>query len=355
LPILNFFRRNGVLPTGILIDERFLDHRNPGRHPERPERIAALLELTRGLAPERFAFLKPRPADQEELLAVHSEAYVEEIAASRDRDLTILDPDTSAGRRSYDTALLAAGGVLTLLDAVLAGEIANGFAFVRPPGHHAERDRAMGFCLFNNVAIAAEHLRRWYGILRVMILDWDVHHGNGTQAHFYDDPDALYVSLHQFPFYPGTGAAGEVGKGEAQGTTVNVPLRAGAGDPEYLDAFRRVVEPVARQFAPQFLLVSAGWDGHENDPMSGHRVSTAAYTAFARGTLALARELCDGRCVAVLEGGYTTASLAECAAAALAEFSADDEAGGPLPEPGAETPPVDEVVAIQKRFWELPA
>ncbi len=341
--------------TGILIDERYLDHRNPASHPERPERIATLLELTRKLPPERFELLKPRPADEEELLAVHSEAYLGEIANSRGRELTIFDPDTSASAKSYDTALLAAGGVLALLDAILADRIANGFAFVRPPGHHAERSRAMGFCLFNNVAIAAEHLRRWYGILRVMILDWDVHHGNGTQAHFYDDPDALYVSLHQYPFYPGTGAAEEVGKGEAQGTTVNVPLPAGAGDAEYLDAFRRVVAPIARQFAPEFLLVSAGWDGHENDAMSGHRVSTAAYTALARGALALARELCDGRCVAVLEGGYAADSLAECAAAALAEFSADGEAGTPLPEAGAATPPVDEVVAIQKRFWKLPA
>jgi acetoin utilization deacetylase AcuC-like enzyme len=348
--------------TGILIDERFLAHRNPGPHPERPERIAALLELTRGLPRERFAFLQPQPASDEELLAVHSESYVEEIASSRGRALTIFDPDTSACAQSYDTALLAAGGVLAVLDAVVAGQIVNGFAFVRPPGHHAEREFAKGFCLFNNVAIAAEHLRRRHGIRRVMILDWDVHHGNGTQGHFYDDPEVLYVSLHQYPFYPGTGAARETGKGEAQGTTVNVPLPAGAGDAEYLDAFGRLVEPVARQFAPQFLLISAGWDGHENDAMSGHRVSTAAYTALARRTLALARELCGDRCVAVLEGGYETTSLVQCAATALADMSAD-EAGAttlgahtatPLPEASAKTAPVDEIVAIQGRFWQLP-
>jgi acetoin utilization deacetylase AcuC-like enzyme len=345
-------KESDVQRTGIVIDERYLEHRNPGPHPERPERIAALLKLVDELPPERFRNLEPRLAERDELLTVHSETHVDRIAASRGRKLTVFDPDTTASAQSYETALLAAGGLLALTDGVMAGEVANGFAFVRPPGHHAERESAMGFCLFNNVAIAAEHLRRRHGLRRVTILDWDVHHGNGTQSHFLEDPNTLYVSLHQFPHYPGTGAAAETGEGAGAGTTVNVPLPAGSGDADYLDAFARIVEPIARQFAPEFLLISAGWDGHEDDPLSGHLVTTSAYTALTRRTLALAEDLCGGRCAGVLEGGYATSGLVACAGAALREMSGQGTETV-LPEPTERTPAVDAVIEHQKKHWRL--
>src|SRR5207248_2906775 len=228
---------------------------------------------------------------------------------------------TSPG--SWDAARLAAGSLLAVCDAVLAGEVENGFALVRPPGHHAERDRAMGFCLFDNVAIAAAWLRR-RGMRRVAIIDWDLHHGNGTQHLFESDPDVLYVSTHQYPYYPGTGAAEEVGREAGVGRTVNLPFPAGFGDREYTRACTEVVLPVCRQFAPDFVLASAGFDCDHRDPLGGMRVTPAGFAAMGRACVELAAETAGGRIAAVLEGGYDLSAIVEGVDATLAALQGAD-------------------------------
>ncbi|HYV56588.1 MAG TPA: histone deacetylase [Candidatus Nitrosopolaris sp.] len=301
--------------TAVVLDPRMLDHL-PGRgHPERPERLRVLaehLETGRGL--ER---LGARPAREEEIALVHTPAHIQHLAATAGRPRVVLDPDTSTSPGSYEAARLAAGSLLVVCEAVLAGQVTNGFALVRPPGHHAERDRAMGFCLFDNVAIAAAWLRR-RGLRRVAIIDWDLHHGNGTQHLFESDPDVLYVSTHQYPYYPGTGAAEEVGREAAAGRTVNLPFPAGFGDGEYTRAFSEVVLPVCRQFAPDFILVSAGFDCDHRDPLGGMQVTPAGFAAMGRACVDLAAETAGGRIAAVLEGGYDLDAIVEGVDATLA-------------------------------------
>jgi acetoin utilization deacetylase AcuC-like enzyme len=250
-----------------------------------------------------------RRATPDEILLVHTPGHIDTIASTAERPATMLDPDTFTSAGSFDTALYAAGGVLDLVDRVLAGEIDNAFAAVRPPGHHAESHRAMGFCLFNNIAVAAAYALARHGLERVMVIDWDVHHGNGTQEIFWNDPRVLFVSLHQYPFYPGTGAVDDIGGSDARGRSVNIPMTAGFGDVEWTAAFRRVVAPVGHAFAPQLVMVSAGFDAHAADPLAGMRVTEAGFAAMADEALAIAREHAGGRLVAVLEGGYDLAAL----------------------------------------------
>src|SRR6266542_4811298 len=299
------------MATGLIYDARFLLHRAPDGHPEHEQRIEAIWSRfqSEGLA-ARCARIAARPATREELLAVHTEDLLAAVQGTASRDLTQLDPDTYARRESQEAALLAAGGLTDLCARVVAGELANGFALVRPPGHHAEADRAMGFCLFNNVAIAVQAARR-SGVRRVLIVDWDVHHGNGTQASFEEDPDVLYFSTHQFPFYPGTGAIAEVGRGAALGRTVNVPWPAGMGDAEYLAAFDRVLLPVARAFQPEIVLVSCGFDAAAGDLLGGMRLTPDGYAAMTERIASLAQ----GRIVLALEGGYNSDAIAAAAGA----------------------------------------
>jgi acetoin utilization deacetylase AcuC-like enzyme len=235
----------------------------------------------------------------------------------------------------------------------MAGEIANGFAFVRPPGHHAERRRAMGFCLFNNVAVGAEYLRRRYGLQRVLIVDWDLHHGNGTQHLFETDPGVLYVSTHQYPYYPGTGGLDEVGQAGGEGFTVNLAFPAGFGDAEYVEAFHRIVEPIAHQYAPEFVLVSAGFDAHARDPLGGMQVTEGGFRAMTRSLLAIAGAHAGGRCAAILEGGYDLTAIRDSSKHVLAELVGTSE---PLPvsrAPSRATPLLDRVQRLQRRYWKL--
>jgi acetoin utilization deacetylase AcuC-like enzyme len=287
--------------TGLVLDARMCLH-DPGRgHPERSDRLRVLVDhLTGapGLTP-----VGARLATEDEIARVHAPALVEAVAATAGRPRVVFDPDTSASAGTYEAARLSVGGVLDLCDAVLAGQVDNGFACVRPPGHHAERDRAMGFCFFNNVAVAAAHLRA-RGIGRVAIVDWDLHHGNGTQHLFESDPHVLYVSTHQYPYYPGTGSAAEVGRGAGAGRTLNLPFPAGFGDAEFARAFDEVVLPVCRAFAPEFVLVSAGFDCDARDPLGGLQVTPAGIATMARACRRLAEETAGGRLVALLEGGY---------------------------------------------------
>jgi acetoin utilization deacetylase AcuC-like enzyme len=312
------------MKTGFHIDEIYLRHHTPEGHPERRERMESLLRL-RARAGDMGVTVMParRRATLEELSLVHTLAHIDAIASIAGRSV-MLDPDTFTSAASYDAALHAAGAVLDLVDRVISGELTNAFAAVRPPGHHAESSRAMGFCLFNNVALGAAYAILHHRLDRVMVIDWDVHHGNGTQEIFWNDPRVLYLSLHQFPFYPGTGAAGEIGGEDARGYTVNIPMPAGFGDEEWTAAFRRVVSPVGQAFAPQLVLVSAGFDAHAGDPLGGMRVGEAGFDAMTDYVMTIAREHADGRIVAVLEGGYDLAALESSVEVVLRRLSGVD-------------------------------
>jgi len=315
----------------IATDDRFAQHEAPSGHPERPERLAAVASAIAERRGE-LALCAPRAAEPREVLHVHGEAHLRSVEQASRRAPAMLDPDTYVSRRSFEVALLAAGATVDLARAVLRGDARTAFAAVRPPGHHAEATRAMGFCLFNNVAIAARSLVRDDAVDRVLVLDWDVHHGNGTQHTFEDDASVLYFSTHQSPYYPGTGAASEIGVGDAVGTTVNVPLPAGCGDEEYAGVFERVLVPVARCYAPQIVLVSCGFDPHRDDPLASMNVTRAGFLAMARSVRALAEELCGGRVAFVLEGGYAASALFEGTSAVLEALL---EQPHPLPDPRA--------------------
>jgi acetoin utilization deacetylase AcuC-like enzyme len=339
------------MKTGIVIDERYTDHDTGYGHPERPERISSLLAMLEARPAVGLTRIPARPATPAELALNHDAAHIARVAATAGRGAHAFDADTPTSARSYETALLAAGGLVELVDAIMTRQVDNGLALVRPPGHHAESDRAMGFCLFNNVAIAARVLTQRHGLERVLIMDWDLHHGNGTQHSFYEDPTVLYVSTHQYPFYPGTGAAGEIGRGAGAGFTVNIPLAAGSGDREFAEAFTRVVAPVTRQFRPQFVLVSAGFDGHRRDPLGQLLATEAGFALMARVLLQCAHESAEGRLAAVLEGGYDLTAIRDSTARVL-----DELAGGGIADPlphVAPGPTTERVSAVQRAYWDL--
>jgi len=314
-------------PTGIVQDLRFLDHNYGVGHIEGPERLESVYAALRTDPVLPLTPIEPRPATVEEIGYIHSPEYVAFISRTAGKRYLQLDPDTSVTARSFATALLAAGGTMKAADMIMAGEIRNGFSLVRPPGHHAERNGARGFCLFNNIAIAADHLVRGHGLKRILIADWDLHHGNGTQHAFYERADVLYFSTHQFPYYPGSGYWDETGAGAGEGFTVNVPLVAGKSDGDYLWVYRHILGPVARAFCPEFILVSAGFDILDGDPLGGMRLTSAGTAALAAEVMALAGELCGGRLLFVLEGGYDLRGLAEGVKSVLAQLSG--EAGPP--------------------------
>ncbi len=302
---------------GVVTDRRFREHDPGPHHPERPERLVVLDELFASGDVGDFAEIAARPADAEALERVHRPSLIRAVAESAGRSFTQYDADTTASAGSFEAALLAAGSAIALSDAVVEGSIDCGFAAVRPPGHHAESDRAMGFCFFNNVAVAAQHLRSRHGLERVLVVDWDVHHGNGTQHSFYDDPGVMYASLHQYPFYPGSGGADEIGRGQGAGYTVNCPMPAGAGHDEYIAAFREVLLPVAREFDPEFVLVSAGFDAHRDDPLASIELDAESFAEMTHALMGLADEHCAGRMVLLLEGGYSLTALRDSVRATL--------------------------------------
>jgi len=316
-------------PIHVVEDIRFRAHRAPPHHPENPERLAA---VSRALArqADHITRLTPRAASREEIVQVHSPGHYEQILAAVSRAPGQLDADTFVSEQSLEIARLAAGSTIDLALKVARGEAPFGIAAVRPPGHHAEADRPMGFCLFNNVAIAARALQRELGLEKIAILDWDVHHGNGTQHSFENDPSILYVSLHQFPHYPGTGNFDEAGRGAGLGSTLNLAIPPGCGDLEYSGLMHRAVAPVIRRFAPQMILVSCGFDAHRDDPLSSMNVSAEGYREMTHAVADLARELCGGRVAFVLEGGYAASGLEEGTDAVLAALL-DPDAARPAP------------------------
>jgi acetoin utilization deacetylase AcuC-like enzyme len=304
-------------PSAILIDREFLKHVPGQGHPERPERLQVLLDLAETLDPAHFQLLPARAASMSEIELYHDAEYVRVVESTASLSQYALDGDTITSQDSFAVALHATGGFLRLLDTVAAGESSNGFAMVRPPGHHALRNRAMGFCLFNTIAVGAQYLKAAHGAKRIAIVDWDVHHGNGTQDAFYDDPSVLFVSAHQYPFYPGTGGVAEVGVKEGTGSTINVPLPAGCGDAEYLRVFRDVVIPAIERFGPEWILVSAGFDPHRQDPLAGMNVTEAGFSQMARAMLQLAEVYCAGKIAFLLEGGYDLTALKSSVAGVL--------------------------------------
>ena len=337
--------------TAVVADPRMLEH-DPGRgHPERPDRLRVLLDYVAEAS--GLTRLGTRPASEDELALVHPPEHIARVASSAGRARMAFDADTMVSSGSYEAARLAAGSLLVACEAVLAGEVANAFAIVRPPGHHAERNRAMGFCLFNNVALAAAWLRQ-RGIARVAIIDWDVHPGNGTQHLFESDPNVLYVSTHQFPFYPGTGAAEEVGVGPGAGSTLNLPFPPGFGDAEYAHAFDEIIAPIVRQFAPDFVLISAGFDPDYRDPLAGMQLTPAGFATMTSHCLTLANETAKGRFAAILEGGYDLKALVEGVDATITTMRGSPAVRPPHTGDARNADPVlKRVREAQSPYWRL--
>lgn len=334
--------------VGFVTDPRFLDHSYP-RHPERPERLAAILDhLGRTGLRQRLVDLPPRNATGEEILAVHSRAVIDAQERLVLKGGGWVDADTYVNVDSPAIARLAAGATVRSLEAVLTGEVRSAFVAVRPPGHHATRHHMMGFCLLNNVAIAAAAALR-QGVPRIAIVDWDVHHGNGTQDIFNDDERVLYVSTHAAPFYPGTGHFSEAGLGKARGTKVNIPMPQGAGDLAFAAAYEHVVLPAVERFAPDLIMVSCGWDAHIRDFLAPLSLSTAGYAAIASRVLALADAICGGRVVAVLEGGYDTHALAWCTSALLELMLGNEPTPDPEPLAAGSEPDIEKILGAVRR------
>jgi len=297
--------------TGFLYHPAFLKHQTGWNHPEKRQRLTSLIEYLKhtDLWTE-MAHLTPEPASLADVTAVHDPAYVERIRAACEAG-RLFEPcaSTVGSPGTYEAALMAAGAVLKAIDAVLTGQVANAFCAVRPPGHHATADQAMGFCFFNNVAIGARYLQRRHGIKKIAIIDWDVHHGNGTQDAFYSDPSVFYFSIHQFPLYPMSGRAHETGTGAGTGTTMNKPVAEGSTDHDYHRVFVEDLKPALARFQPEFILISAGFDGHAQDPLGGVMLTEAGFGELTRIVMDMAREHCEKRLVSVLEGGYDMTAL----------------------------------------------
>ena len=355
-------------PTVYCYDPLFLEHNLTG-HPENRTRLERIM---RTLAAEgllaRMTLAPPQPVDLALLARVHQQPYIVALKQYAERGGGHVDADTYVSPRSYDAALLAAGGAAGLVRAVMSGRARNGIGLLRPPGHHATYERGMGFCIFNNVAVAArtaleggvgaglagstgaDHPRenvvkaslafdagKPAPTTRVLIVDWDVHHGNGTEEIFYESPEVLFFSTHQYPYYPGSGAWDETGAGAGKGYTVNAPLPAGVGDAGFRRIYAEILTPLARRFRHDLILVSAGYDAHWNDPLAGLRLSLAGYWEMARTVVALAEELCEGRLVVILEGGYNlevlSAGVADCCRALLGDPAPGPDPLGPSPWP----------------------
>jgi acetoin utilization deacetylase AcuC-like enzyme len=348
-----------MVQTGVVKDNRYMDHAANGYHPESQQRLQVIYDMLqdpdmKGKYPE----IQPRLATQEELEFIHKRNYIELVASTAGRSYTMLDPDTYACTKSYETARLAAGGNLAAVDQVLAAQVNNAFAFIRPPGHHAESGRAMGFCLFNNVAIAAEYALRTHGLKKALIIDWDLHHGNGTQHSFYERADVLYFSTHQYPYYPGTGYITEIGSGPGEGFTVNVPLSAGPGDGEYMKIFEEILEPIALEFKPDIVFASVGFDIYYHDPLGGMQVTPRGFANLAKIVLEFAQKTCQGRVLFVLEGGYHLDGLRDSAKEVLKTMRGEiftegrDNKIRQNANASLIDPIIKKVKETQKRFWK---
>jgi acetoin utilization deacetylase AcuC-like enzyme len=340
----------------LIKDDRYMEH-NPGAgHPESPNRLRVIHELI----DREFSGLPtipPRLATQSELALVHDPRYIQTVANTEGRAHSQLDPDTGLSARSYEIARLAAGGLLEGIDALLTHDPGaltprSIFAFVRPPGHHAEPDRGMGFCLFNNVAIAAAYAKKKYGLRRILIVDWDLHHGNGTQHAFYDDPGVLYFSSHQYPYYPGSGGFNEVGSGKGEGFNVNAPFPTGFGDAEYLAVYERILTPIALEYKPDLVLVSAGFDPYVKDPLGGMKLTGEGFGHLASLVRDIAEQSCGGKILLALEGGYNPEGLRNGVRAVLQKLL-DQPTPVPKMTPSANAAEViARIVSVHNKYWK---
>ena len=341
------------MPTGYVYDPLYLEH-DSATHPENKRRLQQTLSHLQaaGLL-DRMQSISARDASLHELSAVHDRGYIQRLQQVAEEGGGWLDPDTYVGNRSYDAAVRAAGGLLAAVEGVLDGDVDNAFALVRPPGHHALANRGMGFCLFNNIAVAARYALQQRRLQRVLIVDYDLHHGNGTQDAFYQEAEVLYFSTHQFPYYPGTGHWKETGRGAGEGYTVNVPLPAGVGDEGYRRVFEQVLVPVAARYKPELILASAGYDAHWKDPLGMMRLSVSGYAELARRLVELAAQWCGGHIVLTLEGGYNLEALALCIAATFSTLLGDRDVDDPLgPAMGGEEP-VEAVIQTVRQLHGL--
>jgi acetoin utilization deacetylase AcuC-like enzyme len=298
--------------VGFVYHEEYLEHDTGSEHPERPDRLKAIVGQlnTRGTM-KNLRQLRPIPASIDWIQKIHPVSYIQMIERRCLGGETVLDSgDTHVCKKSYAVALLAAGGVLRAIDEVIQGKTTKVFCALRPPGHHAETNSVMGFCLFNNVAIGARYAQQKYGVGRVAILDWDVHHGNGTQEIFWTDPSVLYVSTHQYPLWPGTGASNEAGEGAGEGFTLNCPMRPGSGEQEFIATFQDRIMPALHKFRPELLMISAGFDAHRDDPLANINLTEQSFAAMTKFASEIAAKYCGERIVSVLEGGYNLHALA---------------------------------------------
>ena len=299
--------------TGFVYDDIYLEHKTTQGHREAPQRLIAIVERlkAKGLYSQLFK-LSPKPVSSEWLTAVHTPEYVERAKESCEEGAGYLDSmDVPISPKSYEAALAAVGGVLSAIDAIMEKKVTNAFCALRPPGHHALKDKAMGFCIFNNLAVGTRYVQKKHNLLKILIVDWDVHHGNGTQAMFYNDPSVLYFSVHQYPFYPGTGSETEKGGGKGLNYNINVPLPAGSGDADYVRVFKEKLEPAALAFSPDFVLISAGFDAHKDDLLGSMKVTAQGFAELTQIVKAIAEKCCEGRLVSILEGGYHLDGLAD--------------------------------------------
>jgi len=351
--------------TAIFKSDLFLMHDPGPNHPERVDRLRVIYSfLERPEVRSKFVFPEFSAATIEHVKMNHEPALIQRVASTAGKAYDFLDQDTATSAQSYEAAMSAAGSVMKGVDMLISGEIDNGFALVRPPGHHAEKDRSMGFCLFNNIAVAANHAIQKHGLERVMIVDWDLHHGNGTQFSFYNSASVLYLSTHQYPYYPGTGALQEVGVGDGEGFTVNVPLPGGLGNTDYAAIFNDIIIPVGRAYNPQLILISAGFDIYHGDPLGSMAVGRPGFAYMTRSLVALAEETCGGKVLVSLEGGYNLKGQRDGALAVLSEllgvplgggveyFLSDDEYND-FQEAHATHAAIDRARQAIKNYWDV--
>jgi acetoin utilization deacetylase AcuC-like enzyme len=343
------------MKTGIVKDWRYVEHNMGTGHPESPERIRAIYErLEKEKELDSLSVIAPRPATEKEIALIHTQEYIEQIKQTAGCERTFLDPDTSTCARSYEVALLAAGGLIEAADRIMDGKVQNAFALVRPPGHHAEASQAKGFCIFNNVAIAAQYLVEKRGLRRILIVDWDLHHGNGTQNAFYPRDDILFFSTHQFPYYPGSGHWSEVGKGKGEGFTVNVPLGSGKTNDDFLFIYRKLLSPIATAYKPEFILVSAGFDIFAGDPLGGMEVSVTGFGALAAELMSLAKQTAQNRLLFTLEGGYNLFGLQDGVRSVLLALSGrGSESPAKLSPSASLERELSPVFKVQRTFWPV--
>lgn len=349
--------------TAIYRDDLFMEHEPGISHPESPDRLRVIYEqLDRDEIGSHFFYPDFTPATAGDIIRNHDRKLYERVAHTSGRSHDYLDADTQTSACSYDAAMLAAGAVIDGIRRVHDGEMDNGFCLVRPPGHHAEKDRSMGFCLFNNVAVGAHWAQANLGLERIFIVDWDLHHGNGTQHSFYETDKVMYCSTHQFPYYPGTGSVMETGRESGEGFTVNVPLPGGQGDMEYARIFNELIVPVARRFEPELILVSCGFDIYNGDPLGAMEVSPAGFAYLTRVMVNLAEKLCEGRLLVTLEGGYNLRGMRDGALAVLEELCGEQLGTKPWLDPttaeALSSSPVqlaslDQAMKVTRSYWKI--